>query len=501
MPPAAALRERDVAGRTDEIEALQALLKESRQARAALEDEIRALKRRIASLESAHSQRPGAAGSAGTQLEFALGGEAAAAPIAPSARSRDRRAVSLVREPVVLEAVPAQATAPSSCPSCGGPLAAAGEEISELLEYRDGAYRLIEYTRLRAHCNACRHTVQAPAPPRPIPRALPGAGMLAHLLASRYQQHLSLYRQRQIYAAAGIAADRSTLADWVEASWLLLEPLTEALARHVLGGSHLQAASMPYPMLAHGSGRTRLGRLWLYLRDERAWGSTVPPAACFRFTADRSGAHARAHLAGFSGTLQGAALDEEPIYHSARLQLLECWGELRERIAQARELGASDLVEELLQRIDALYQIERASFGRAAEARRALRLESARPLLETLHARLRECLRELPKKAALSAALRFALAHWDGLERYSRDGRAQMGGLEAQRLLQHAVGERVGRGIDTHGARAAGLYGLIATARLNGAEPEHYLRAVLERLSGEPPGNWDALLPWALGQA
>jgi transposase len=318
------------------------------------------------------------------------------------------------------------------------------------------------------------------------------------VLAARYERQLPLYRQRQIYAAAGISVDRTTLADWVEASWLLLEPLVEALARHVLGGSHLHAANLAYPILAHGTGRTRRGRLWLYVRDERAWGSTVPPAAWLRFTPDRSGAHARAHLAGYSGTLQGPALDEEPVYHRARMELLGCWAELRERIAGVRDAAASGLVEELLQPIDALYQIERANFGRPAEARRALRLEHSRPLLDALHARLRECLRELPKKAELTGAIRFALAHWKRLERYSADGRAQMDGLDAQQLLHAVAGERISRGTDTHGARAAGLYGLIATARLNGRDPEQYLRWVLEQLSAQAPRNWEALLPWAL---
>lgn len=488
-----------MAGLPDEVEALQALLSESRHARQSLEDEIRALKRRVASLERAQSHRPAAVRRAGTQLEFALEreGEPVMAPPGPGETGpQDHGVSSLVRERVILE--PWLDNGANLCPSCAGALEEAGSEVSELLEYIGGAYRLIEYTRPKAYCPACRQTLQAPPPPRPIPRALPGPGMLAHLLASRYQRQLPLYRQRQIYATAGINVDRSTLADWVEASWLLLEPLVDALARHVLGGSHLHAACMSYPVLAHGTGRTRSGRLWLYVRDERAWGSSVPAAAWVRFTADRSGSQARAHLAGFSGTLQGAALDEEPIYHRARIQLLGCWAELRTRIERVHDADASGLVAELLGRIDALYEIERAIFGRPAEERRLLRLERSRPLLDALHARLRGWLREQPKKAELAGAIRSALAHWSSLERYSGDGRAQMDGLDAQQLLQDAVGGRAGRGTDTHAARAAGLYGLIATARLNGVEPEHYLRVLLERIGVEVPRSWEALLPWAL---
>ncbi len=483
-----------MAGLPDEVQALQALLTESREARQALEAEIRALKRRVASLERIQSQRPATARRAGAQLEFALehAGDRSMAPATP----HDRLIPSLVRERVIHEPWPNDDSA--VCPYCSGPVEEAGSDISESLEYSGGEYRLIEYTRPKAYCTACRLALQPPLPPRPIPRALPGPGMLAHLLASRYERHLPLYRQQQIYAAAGISADRSTLADWVEASWLLLEPLVDALARHVLGGSHLHASSMAYPILAHGTGRTRTGRLWLYVRDERPWGSSLAPSAWLRFTADRSGAQARAHLVGFSGTLQGPALEEEPIYHSARIQLLGCWAELRARIERVRGAQVSSLVEELSQRIDALYEIERTLFGRPAEVRRLLRLERARPLLDALHARLREWIRELPKKAELTAAIRFALAHWKSLERYSVDGRAQMDGLDAQQLLQDTVGERVGRGADTHGARAAGLYGLIATARLNGTDPEQYLRVALERISVEVPQHWDALLPWAL---
>ena len=483
----------------DEVEALQDLLTESRLARQALEAEIRSLRQQIASLERAQAQRSTIARPAGTQLEFALERDGAVLTDREgpdSAAARDRRLPSLVRERVILE--PAPGDGGSSCPSCSGPLEAAGSDVSELLEYRGGEYRLIEYLRPKTYCAACRMTLQAPPPPRPIPRAVPGPGLLAHVLAARYERQLPLYRQHQIYATAGISADRSTLADWIEASWLLLEPLVDALARQVLGGSHLHTSNRVYPIRAHGTGRTRTGRLWLYLRDERVWGSPVPPAACFRFTADRSGAHARAHLAGFTGTLQGPALDEEPIYHTGRIQLLACWAELRARIGEARDLTVVEMAEELLRGIDALYEIERSIFGRSVEERRAIRRERSQPLLEALRVRLRECLRELPKKAALSATIRFALAHWKRFERYTADGRAQMDGLDAQQLLMDTVGERLGRGTDTHGARAAGLYGLIATARLNGIDPEHYLRAVLEQISVQMPSNWAALLPWAL---
>lgn len=481
----------------DEVEALQDLLTESRLARQALEAEIRSLRQRIASLERAQPHHPAITRTAGAQLEFVLERDGAALTdreVPDPAAPQDRRVPSLVRERVILE--PAPGDGGSSCPSCSGLLEAAGSDVSELLEYRGGEYRRIEYSRPKAYCTACRMILQAAPPPRPIPRAVPGPGLLAHVLAARYERQLPLYRQHQLYAAAGISADRSTLADWVEASWLLLEPLVDALARQVLGGSHLHTSNRVYPIRAHGTGRTRTGRLWLYLRDERAWGSPVPPAACFRFTADRSGAHARAHLAGFTGTLQGPALDEEPIYHTARIQLLACWAELRERIGEARDLTVVELVEELLQRIDALYEVERSIFGHSVEERRAIRRERSQPLLDALHARLRESLRELPKKAALTGAIRFALAHWKRFERYSLDGRAQMDGLDAQQLLRDTVGERVGRGTDTHGARAAGLYGLIASARLNGIEPEHYLRAVLEQISTQLPANWDELLPW-----
>ena len=486
----------------DEVEALQALLTESRQARQALEAELRALKQRLASLERAPSHRPAATRAAGTQLAFALEHEGAlgAAPApAPTVDAAEHGAArALARERVILE--PWAKDSAANCPSCSAPLEHTGLDRTGVLEYAHGAYQLIEYARPKAYCAGCKRTLQAPLPPRPIPRAFAGAGMLAHLLVSRYERNVSLYRQRQICAAAGITVDRTTLADWVEASWLLLEPLADALARHVLAGSHLHTASAAYPILAHGSGRTRIGRLWIYLRDERAWGSTIPPSAWFRFTSDRSGAQARTHLGSFSGTLQGPALDAEPIYRSRRIELLGCWAELRARIAQAHDPTSSGLIEELLLQLDGLYQIERVLFGRSPEARQALRLEHARPILDALHARLRECLRELPKKAELTAALRFALAHWKRLERYSSDGRAQMDGMDAQQLLQATVGEVGGRGTDTHGARAAGLYGLIATARLNGADPEQYLCSVLEHLSSQIPRNWETLLPWALSR-
>ena len=489
-----------MSGLPDEVEALQALLTENRQARQALEVEIRSLKQRIVVLERAQSHRATAARAAGTQLEFTLEQDGKRGPQTTTAQpavSQQPVGIALPRERVILEPWPKEGA--SHCPSCSAPLEHSGLDVSELLEYSGGEYKLIEYARPKAYCAGCRRTLQAPLPPRPIPRAWAGPGMLAHLLVSRYERHLPLYRQRQIHAAAGLMVDRSTLADWVEASWLLLEPLADALSHHVLAGSHLHAASTSYPILAHGTGRIRVGRLWIYLRDERSWGSAVPPAAWLRFTADRSGAQARTHLGSFSGTLQGPALDEQPIYRTRRIELLGCWAELRARIHEARDPTTSELVEELLQKIDALYEVERAIFGRTVETRVGARLERSRPLLDELEGRLRACVRALPKKSALGAAIRAALARWKLLVRYSADGRAQMDGVDAQQLLSTTV-EETGRGTDTHGARAAGLYGLIATARLNGTDPERYLRTVLELISAQVPSNWATLLPWSLSQ-
>ena len=194
-----------------------------------------------------------------------------------------------------------------ACPDCGGALRRIGEDVSEVLEYVPQHFKVVRHVRPKLSCAGCQRIVQVAAPSRPIARGLAGPGLLAHVLVSKYADHLPLYRQAQIYARQGIELDRSTLADWVGDCSRLLSPLVEALGRHVMATAKLHADDTPVPVLEPGRGKTRTGRLWTYVRDDRPSGSTDPPAVLFRYSPDRKGEHPKLHLKGFTGVLQADA--------------------------------------------------------------------------------------------------------------------------------------------------------------------------------------------------
>ena len=190
-----------------------------------------------------------------------------------------------------------------ACPSCGGAMRHVGEDVTEILDYIPGHFTVIRHVRPAVSCRCCETMDQAPMPSLPIPRGLPSAGLLAHVLVSKYCDHLPLYRQSAIYAREGMDLERALLADWVGKAAALMAPLVEATGRHVLAGSVLHADDTPVPVLDPGRGRTKTGRLWVYLRDERPHAGPAPPAVLYRYTPDRRGEHPQGVLAGFHGHL------------------------------------------------------------------------------------------------------------------------------------------------------------------------------------------------------
>ena len=193
------------------------------------------------------------------------------------------------------------------CPDCGGALRKFGEDVSEQLERIPATYKVIRHVRPKFACAGCERVVEAPAPARPIERGLPGPGLLAHVLVSKYSDHQPLYRQSEIYAREGIDLDRSTLAGWVGAASQLLAPLVDTIHEHVLAGSKIHADDTPVPVLAPGNGKTKTGRLWTYVRDDRPAGEDTAPAVWFAYSEDRKGDHPRRHLKDFKGALQADA--------------------------------------------------------------------------------------------------------------------------------------------------------------------------------------------------
>jgi len=323
----------------------------------------------------------------------------------------------------------------------------------------------------------------------------------AHVLVSKYCDHLPLYRQSEIYSRAGIALERSTLADWVGQTSALLRPLVDALERHVVLGDRLYADDTPVPVLAPGTGKTRTGRLWAYLRDERPYAGTAPPAVRYRYSPDRRALHPRTHLASFHGVLQAdgyAGFDG--LYAKGHITEAACWAHVR-RYFYDIHVGPrqSPIAREALERIGELYTLEAGIVGKPPDERRCARQSEARPLIERMHAWFTATLRRVSGRSDIASAIRYALARWDALTRYLDDGTLAIDNNSVERAIRPLV---LGRknwlfaGSDAGGERAAAMYSLIETAKINGLDPEAYLRDVLERIADHPVNRVGELLPW-----
>jgi transposase len=255
------------------------------------------------------------------------------------------------------------------CPECQGELRKLGEDVSEMLEYVPASFVVIRQVRTKLSCSQCDCIVQAAAPSRPIARGMAGPGLLAHVLVSKYCDHLPLYRQSEIYARQDVELERSTLADWVGGSAQLLEPLVEALRRYVTTASKLHADDTPVPVLAPGQGKTKTGRLWTYVRDDHPAGDTASPAVWFAYSPDRKGEHPERHLEKFLGTLQADAYAGfNQLYENGRIQQAACWAHVRRKFYDLEQAHASPVAREALVRIGALYGIRRTDSRPAAGA-------------------------------------------------------------------------------------------------------------------------------------
>jgi transposase len=385
------------------------------------------------------------------------------------------------------------------CPRCGGALRKLGEDVTEELEYVPSHFKVIRHVRPKLSCRSCEAIVQALMPSRPIERGLAGPGLLAHVLVSKYADHLPLYRQAEIYAREGVDLDRSTLAGWVGGTAALLRPLVDALAREVMAAGKLHADDTPVPVLAPGTGKTKTGRLWVYVRDDRPHGGTQPPGALFRYTPDRKGEHPREHLKPFAGALQADGYAGFDRLYGERIVEVACWAHVRRKFHDIYAANGSPIALEALQRIGALYGVEDDVRGQPSNERCRVRQARAGPLLDQLRTWLDAALPKLSGKSDLAGAIRYARTRWPALLRYRDDGRLEIDNNAAERALR---GVAIGRknwlfaGSDKGGERAAAIYSLIETAKLNGLNPEAYLRDVLARIADHPVSHVDEMLPW-----
>ncbi|MCB1872579.1 MAG: IS66 family transposase [Gammaproteobacteria bacterium] len=387
-----------------------------------------------------------------------------------------------------------------SCPNCGGFLKSLGEDVSEVLEYIPARFKVIRHVRPKLACGRCQTIVQAPAAPRPIERGMAGPVLLAHVLVSKYADHLPLYRQTAIYSREGVELKRSTLAEWVAQMSSLLAPLGQAVGQHVLAGPTLHADDTPVPVLAPGLGRTRTGRLWTYVRDERPAGQNIPPAVWFRYSPDRKGIHPRRHLREYQGMLHAdgyAGFNQ--LYGTGRITEVACWAHVRRKFYDIVQATASPVAAEAIDRIAALYAIEKQIRAKPPDHRRSVREARAGPLLAELKIWLQKQLSMVSAKSSLAQAIGYTLVRWTALTRYLSNGQIEIDNNAAERSLRTvALGRKnyLFAGSDAGGERAALIYTLIGTARLNGINPQDYLAYVIERIADHPINRVNELLPW-----
>jgi transposase len=390
-----------------------------------------------------------------------------------------------------------------SCPCCGGALHVIGEDRSERLDVIPAQHRVLVTRRPKYGCRACEGAVvQAPAPGRLIESGLPTEAMIAHVLVSKYADHLPLYRQWQILARQGIEIDRSCLAEWAGRGAWALKPIVTRMLEHLKRSDKLFCDETRAPVLDPGRGRTKTGYLWAIARDDRPWGGPAPPGVVYTYAPGRGGEHALACLAGFKGVLQvDAYAAYNALTDAGGVTLAYCWAHLRRDFFDIAAGGNAPIASEALARIAALYAIEGKIRGLGAGERHAIRQAEAKPLVDALKTWLEQKLDIVAKRGRLGEAIRYGLTRWDGFTRFLDDGRIEIDSNIVERSIRPIALNRKNAlfaGSDEGGAAWGVVASLIETCKLNGVEPHAYLADVLAKLAdGWPMSRIDALLPWA----
>jgi transposase len=394
-----------------------------------------------------------------------------------------------------------------ACPCCGGELHRIGEEVSKKLDIVPAQFRVLVVRRPKYACRACEDVVvQAPAPARVIESGLPTEALVAHVLVSKYADHLPLYRQAQIYERQGLYLDRSTLADWVGRAAFHLRPIRERILAQLRSSTKLFADETTAPVLDPGRGRTKTGQLWAYARDDRPWGGADPPAVAYVYAPDRTASQPIMHLTGFKGVLQvDGYAGYRALAQRGDVSLAFCWSHVRRRFYDRAIAEASPIAHEALQRIAQLYGIEKDIRGRSPDERSGARQEQSRPIVADLEPWLRAKLALISKKSKLAEAIRYALARWEGLCRFLDDGRIEIDSNTVERSIRPLALNRKNAlfaGSDGGGDNWAVIATLIENCKLSGVEPHAYLVDVLTKIvNGHRNSAIDELLPWTYAAA
>ena len=401
---------------------------------------------------------------------------------------------------------------PGACACCGSRrLAKLGEDITETLEAIPRQLKVLQTVREKWSCRDCEKISQAPAPFHVIARGHVGPSLLAMILYNKFALHQPLNRQSEEFAREGVDLALSTLADHVGTATAVLAPLYALIEAHVLAGKRIHGDDTIVPLLAKG--KTIKARLWTYVRDDKPFGGPDPPAALYYFSRTRSGAHPEQHLKAYTGILQADAYGGyNELYKGARAPgpILEaaCWAHGRRKFfvladiaakAQDPSIVISPLALEAVTRIDAIFAIERDINGMSAECRRAVRQERSKPLVEALQAWMLEQRARVSAKSHIGKALNYMLKRWDSFARFLDDGRICLSNNAAERAMRAiAIGRKswLFAGSDRGGARAAIVYSLIYTAKLNNIDSMAWLADVLARIADHPAHQLAELLPW-----
>ncbi|BDA82921.1 transposase (plasmid) [Aureimonas sp. SA4125] len=389
-----------------------------------------------------------------------------------------------------------------ACPCCRHALHVIGEDVAERLDIVPAQFRVLVTRRPRYGCRACEGVVvQAPAPARLIEGGMPTEATVAHVLVSKFADHLPLYRQAQIYARQGVHLDRSTLADWVGRAAFLLRPIHERLLGHLKASSKLFADETTAPVLDPGRGRTKTGQLFAYARDDRPWQGGDPPAVAYVYAPDRKAERPIAHLKGFAGILQVDGYGGYKVLaEKGDVRLAFCWAHVRRRFYELAAAGPAPIAAEMLERIAALYRIETEIRGRPAEVRRHARQERTRPVLDAIELFLREKLALISQKTKLAEAIRYTLSRWEGLCLFTGDGRVEIDNNTVERSIRPLALTRKNAlfaGSDGGAGHWAVIASLIETCKLNGVDPQAYMTAVITLIvKGHPNSGIDDLMPW-----
>ena len=416
----------------------------------------------------------------------------------------------LPRERVVIET-------PKTCACCGGSrLRKLGEDVTETLEVIPRQWKVIQTVREKVSCRDCETIAQAPAPFHVLPRGWAGPGLLAMIVFEKFGQHQPLNRQAERYAREGVPLSLSTLADQVGGVTSVLAPLVACIEAHVLTAERLHGDDTTVPVLAKG--KTDVGRLWTYVRDDAPFGGSSPPAAIFHYSRDRKGVHPQTHLKAWSGILQADAYGGyAELYKPDRSPglILEagCWAHGRRKFFELADIDTAERKKargekpkavypkalEAVRLIDALFAVERQINGASPDERLAVRRAQSAPIITELEAWMDETRQQLTSSHAIVKAINYLKRRWPSFIRFLDDGRVCLSNNAAERALRGiALGRKswLFAGSDRGGQRAAAMYSLIATAKLNDVDPQAWLADVLARINDLPASRLDELLPW-----